>query len=253
MNDLNHYVQLDIFSFLDVDTKFAMCVVNKKICQLIGNIILEKETLNDARVSNNLHRFHLGLINNSFRIVRDEIKKGDYNNDLGGSCACHHGNIKMFQFFMDRNLDNYDDLITDACFSGHFEIVKLIIKKYPVYAQLGFSVATGTGHFDIADFLLQFCTPKFEEAIQWTCKYNGVDSVKYLIDKGFNNWNYGLEMSCYYDHCELIDLMIEKGADQCNHCGLTIDKHLVTTLDQRMRENETDAEYLDHIIMTWQQ
>jgi hypothetical protein len=252
MNQLDHYVLQNIISYCDVDTKFIMRVVNKKLRQYVENIELEKETLDDARVSENLHRFHLGLINNSFRMVRNEIKKGNYNNNLGGNCACHRGNVKMFQFFMDIGFDDYDDLMTSACFGGHFEIVKIILKKYPDYAQIGFSSASGTGHFDIAEFLLQYCKPEFNESIKWSCKYNGVDSIKYLIENGFNDWNYGLTMGCYYECLGVIELMIEKGATSCEQCNAPIEKHLITSLSQRMSEyhylaNENITEYYEGI------
>jgi ankyrin repeat protein len=43
-----------------------------------------------------------------------------------------------------------------------------------------------------------------------------IDIVKMMIDKGANDWNWGLRGACRSGHIEIIKLMIDKGANNWN-------------------------------------
>ena len=44
--------------------------------------------------------------------------------------------------------------------------------------------------------------------------------VDYMISKGADNWNWGLQAACERNHIEMAEYMISKGADHCSACGL---------------------------------
>ncbi len=59
------------------------------------------------------------------------------------------------------------------------------------------------------------------------CQFGHTDIVKFLIEKGIREWNYGLWKACQGDHLDIAKLMIEKGATKCGYgCNKTIKEHL---------------------------
>ncbi len=39
-----------------------------------------------------------------------------------------------------------------------------------------------------------------------------------MIEKGANDWNWGLEGACSSGNLEIVELMIQKSANKCNYC-----------------------------------
>jgi hypothetical protein len=47
-----------------------------------------------------------------------------------------------------------------------------------------------------------------------------------MIEKGANDWNWGLRYACQSGHRKLASLMIKKGATECHWCGRDMSSHL---------------------------
>ena len=50
------------------------------------------------------------------------------------------------------------------------------------------------------------------------CRNNHPNIVQLMIEKGADDWNEGLCAACRNNHPNIIQLMIEKGADYCSNC-----------------------------------
>jgi ankyrin repeat protein len=55
------------------------------------------------------------------------------------------------------------------------------------------------------------------EALRGACRGGYIELVQFMIERGANDWNYGLWNACYGDHIEIVWLMIEKGAYDWNY------------------------------------
>jgi hypothetical protein len=54
--------------------------------------------------------------------------------------------------------------------------------------------------------------------LEGACQGGHPGLAQLMIDKGANDWNYGLEGACQMGHLILVQLMISKGADSCGNC-----------------------------------
>ncbi len=100
--------------------------------------------------------------------------------------ACCDGDINTVKTLMSNNNElNLHGGLSNACYSGHMEIVKLLISKGITHFDLGLYYACYSGHMEI---------------------------VKLLISKGATAYNNGLIGACKNGHEEIAELMISKGA-----------------------------------------
>ncbi len=47
-----------------------------------------------------------------------------------------------------------------------------------------------------------------------------------MIEKGANNWNFGLGGACSGGHIDIVRLMIERDATSCCNCSRSMTEHL---------------------------
>lgn len=231
MDVLNVYIVSDIISYCDVDTKLIIRNINKLLCDC-GKIILRDDNdikLNVKEISIN-DIFAMGVINNSWRLLNVAIKNGDNDWELGATYTCQYGYTDMLKFFMNKGIDDYEDIMFRACSYGHYDIVKLLLTEPKARSEkgYGFSIACGAGHLEIVKLL-------FDEksdlcwAFENACCGSNINVVNYLIEKGINGidiWNHGLFLGCQNKQPEIVKLMIKKGANYCKNCELSMEEHL---------------------------
>lgn len=235
MEYINSYTFSDIINFCDVDTQFVMHVINKtfnnvKITYEIGNGVVVPINLNDILF---LRRFEIGVVNNSWRLVNDAIKHGINSWTLGATFASLFGRIDMVKFFMDKGIDDYEEVMFAACYHGQYDIVKLLITNKDACNEktYGFSVACGVGDIDIAKLLFEPNKSDLRWAFENACVGGHSNIINYLIKECLFHYddgtlNCGLVFGCMDNNTEIIKLMIELGATYCCFCELSTKKHL---------------------------
>ena len=57
------------------------------------------------------------------------------------------------------------------------------------------------------------------------CKCCGIDIVQLMINKGANDWNWGLIGACQEENMDIVQLMINNGATECTYCHKSIENH----------------------------
>ena len=91
----------------------------------------------------------------------------------------------------DENIDIYDNAMNFAAEGGDLKIVKQMIKKLEETDQ----------------------EPQFDWAMESAVMEGHLDIVKYLIEKGSNDFSYFMGVAAYEGHLNIVKLMIEKGEE----------------------------------------
>jgi hypothetical protein len=89
-----------------------------------------------------------------------------------------------------------------------------------------FNDACHGGHLDIIKFMIEKGADDWNGGLYNACYGGQVDIVKFMIEKGAYNWNRGLYGACYGGHLDIVKFMIEKGANVCEFCNKSMREHL---------------------------
>lgn len=120
------------------------------------------------------------------RVLKDTIR-ADF------LAAINEENISLLKTLTNQhNIVYYfisDDKFVSAITTTNLEIVNLILEKIT----------------DVEDLYLWFYT---------ACEKGQMNIIRILIDRGFTNWNKGLEAGSKNGQVDVVKLMLEKGADE---------------------------------------
>jgi len=259
MDKGDDYVLGYIVDCLDFDTKVVLRHVSKDWRRVIGDIVLMGRNkgnikLHDALVMQPNDVLWLGGNNGSLLLVRYGIKRGAIDVDNGLLCACQcgnldcikmlidmkgklsfgfkgacvAGNIGVIEFLIQRGCDNWDDGLECACYGGHLEIAKYMIKKGADDLIRGLVGACCSGSLGIVKMLVESCKISaygLNKSMAHAAGNGYLNVVEYLVEKGSNDWNWGLSCACFGRHKKIMMMMIKKGATKCKTCDKTLAEH----------------------------
>jgi hypothetical protein len=142
------------------------------------------------------------------------IEKGATKWNCGLRSACECGHLEMVSLMIKKGAYELNYGLYNACKGGHIKIVKLMIEKGANDWNWGLSGACKRGHFASGN---PFCAKDIKRALlEANARSTHLEIVKLMIEKGANDWNWGLRNACYDGHLEIVNLMIEKGANDWN-------------------------------------
>ena len=77
------------------------------------------------------------------------------------------------------------------------------------------------GHMRIIELMIEKGADNWNWGLYGACRGGNMKIVKLMIEKGVTDWNRGLEGACQGGNIKIIELMIEKNADNWNRglCG----------------------------------
>jgi ankyrin repeat protein len=81
------------------------------------------------------------------------------------------------------------------------------------------------GHMEIVKYMIEKGADDWHGGLEGACYGGHMEIVKYMIEKGADDWNGGLYNACLEENIEIVKYMIKKGANQCN-CRKSIEEHL---------------------------
>jgi hypothetical protein len=146
INILDPYTFQDIISWCDVDSKYVMRVVCKK---LNGIKITEKTFPEYAS------KIHYYAINGMMRLTKYELSKNkaEIGNGLDG--ASRGGHLELVKYLVDKcKQEEINSGLLCACIGGNVEIVKLLMAKGGEYnLHVLFGIARKLKHIEIMKLL----------------------------------------------------------------------------------------------------
>jgi ankyrin repeat protein len=161
----------------------------------------------------------MGLVENLLEYCQSY--NPDFDNGIG--YACQIGYLEIVKFMINNGADITHGFCTVCRFGNddsdndrliRFEIINLLINNGAIYLELGFRIACESGQLEI---------------------------VKFMIEKGVNNWNYGLWSAgqgrnhgsaiTRSNRMKIIELMIEAGGASVSGAnkGATILNDILST------------------------
>ena len=199
----------------------------------IVKLMISKLNLSEDEYLN--YPLRLACVSGNIKIVQLLISKGadDWNNGLEG--ACFRGNFEILDLMISKGANNWNDGLIQGCFGGQKEIVNLMISKGANnWNEALESICDGlitiynaewNKYIEILDLIISSGANNFNEVFPKVCSSGIIDLVNYMILKGANKWNWGIDTACRNFHeksseniNKIIDLMILKGANYCDNC-----------------------------------
>lgn len=193
-------------------------------CQ-IGDIAIAKFTIEkgandwEGALDSSCRGKHLEMINFMINLIHEkQITEIDWSIALAST-------FENIQYLNEMELKKIDDIseilnkqgfceasicLQGACYGGSLELVKLVFENtnfLKCHFDNGMACACFSGHFHI---------------------------IQYMIEKGANNWNFGLKYACKGKNFEIAKFMIKCGAmniEECIQDNLTpnfIKKYLIS-------------------------
>ncbi len=102
----------------------------------------------------------------------------------------------------------------NACYLGDIQTIKLLIKNgNHADRNKALSFTCAAGYKEVVELLIEKGANDFNWGLRNACYGGYIDLVKLMIEKGADNWNQGLSNACYSGNKEIVELMISKGAD----------------------------------------
>jgi len=172
--------------------------------------------------------------------------------------ACIGGNLNMIieihtLFANYVEYDHYNDGFASACEKGHMDVVEFFAKNDPPDAVDwgdGLLLACQHGHADIVrkhiDRIVQI-EEEYNNLMVDACCGNNIELVKFLVDRGANDFNSGLRTALlkgsYGD--QVVALMIELGATDWSY-AFFVDWHFYDDVD----DDNDEVPYIADMILT---
>ena len=115
--------------------------------------------------------------------------------------VCKFGNLEIIQYFLKMGIDDYDIKIgfLGACEHNNFEVVKFLYNEIT--------------KFTTRRMFYGYEKTNLTMALSYACLNNDLEIVKYIVEKGANNFDNLLR---YTDSLELSKYLVEKGARDFN-------------------------------------
>jgi len=137
--------------------------------------------------------------------------------------ACKRGHIEIAKMIIQKTSDTklsswkLDVAVTIAQKRGHTQIVELLLN---FGAKYSLKWACYLGMRDIIDHVLvtneescNYTNRMIEEGFQWACAAGRQEIAEYMILKGAQNLNAGLEHACKNGRTDIINFLVTKGAN----------------------------------------
>ena len=129
---------------------------------------------------------------------------------LSGACLGGHKHL-VNSIIKSRNPRSLNQALMFACLGGHKEIIDLLIEKGAKNWNLALRGAIQGDHIEIIELMLE--KPNIDDPLALSCLCPHLKIIESMINKGYNNFNYGLYHACYSGYIENVKYMIEKGAN----------------------------------------
>jgi len=165
-------------------------------------------------------------------LVKDAIAKGA-KSDLKLKYVASKGYWDIFDYFVELKSTDTTGAIEGAAYGGYIDVVKKVLEtsRYStVETAYGIEGAIAGDHVEILEYLLSdkgpgYFNPGLEVRngeilgvymLENAAKTHSIKTIKYLIDKGYNDYNSGLIGAAIGGHRDLVDYFIQLGADEFN-------------------------------------
>jgi len=146
------------------------------------------------------------------------LEKGaNVNEGLEG--AAKAGDMSLINFFIEKGADDWSSSITASALSENKEITAFFIDKaekagVPINWKQALNSAAISGNLPLVKFFYQqteFTQSDLGNAVSQAIRSkNSKEIVKYLISKGFNNWDLGYHYSKVYGNKEMMEFFKQK-------------------------------------------
>ncbi len=135
------------------------------------------------------------------------MDKNSYPTLIGGDFPIDYLVLNKLQINTIISLLNYGDYFTPICTDDYF--------WYTVanYHFPGVVPTSGTTWFQLIEILTSDEINDVSIGLNRSAKSGNISLVEYFIDKGANNWNWGMEGAA---HKDLVEFFISKGANNWN-------------------------------------
>ncbi len=133
-----------------------------------------------------------------------------------------------------------DQEFIPACEKGNIHLVELMIHFIPIiYLNSGMYYACLGGHINVIKFLIDKGADNFQGGMNHACLEGHKEIVEFMISKGANDWNTGLDFASCGGHIDMVKFMISKGATTFNEglyqacCGYIKNKEIILFLIEK--------------------
>jgi ankyrin repeat protein len=101
-----------------------------------------------------------------------------------------------------------------ACYGGHLELAKLMIKHGADNFNNGLNWACRNGHLELVNLVIEHGADDFNQGLIAACMGGHLELAKLMIGRGAYSFNRSLRWTVHCGHHELTKLLIEHGADR---------------------------------------
>ena len=121
--------------------------------------------------------------------------------------AARGGHKDLVEIFISEGADNWNYGLHRAAQGGHKDLVEFFIEKGADDWNYGLHGAAKGGHKDLGEYLKVTCGEKLKEL----AKTNSTPTVvEFFIDKGADDWDYGIQCATQRGHKDLIEYFQKK-------------------------------------------
>jgi hypothetical protein len=99
---------------------------------------------------------------------------------------------------------------------GSYRISKEGLQTYGTLLNKQLYDACFSGNLDIVKFIIEKGVDDLNWGLTGACYGGHLDIVKFIMEKGVDDLNWGLTGACYGGHLDIVKFLIEKGANDWN-------------------------------------
>jgi ankyrin repeat protein len=155
-----------------------------------------------------------GRKGDQLKIIELLIEKGarDFGEGLNG--ACEGGNLEIINYMLEKEYRfNYDWALYSAC-CANLEY-HLLLRIDGIRGAR--KKQNNDNQMKIINLMIEKGANDFTWGLRGACLNGNIEIVNFMIEKGANNFDEGLYTSSIRGHLKIIDLMIEKGTTNFNY------------------------------------
>ena len=126
--------------------------------------------------------------------------------------------IKMLKLMIDEPT-NYNKIMETAAYSGHIEIVKLMLEKGAKNYDCVMTNAAYSGHIDIVKLMLEKGAKNYDDVIRTAAYCGHIEIVKLMLEKGAKNYDWAMSWAASCGHTEIVNYLQEHQKNQKVECS----------------------------------
>lgn len=180
-------------------------------------------------IDNNYQIYHTSVIYSACQyncieiidtIVEVANNANNVNNNFFKTCswggACKGGNFDVLIYLDNKGIrpqidvlriDTFFNIFHDIGCGGNSKILTKVLNCVEGYSLInGFDTFRSNNEMRII----------YDQIFRGACSTNNKHMIKLAINRGFNNWNFGLEYACHSNNMEVVQLMVQHGANNWN-------------------------------------